>query len=146
SLSLSAKSLIFYNGKLLSVDGVKLKTIEAIILGKISDETPSEETKENKDMAHVAILCHGSVEMNANGISEWNQLEMNCGGNFCLTGNGTLVNTSSQVQIKGNTVLNMPTRHQLLVKEEASSAKALTKQATVIIEGKLSIGNHVLDI
>lgn len=146
SLSLYAKSLIFYNGKLLSVDGMKLKTIEAIILGKIENETLSEETKEKKDIASVAILCHGSVEMHANGISEWTQLEMSCGGNFCLTGDGTLVNTSSQVQVKGNAILNMPTRHQLLVKEEASSAKALTKQATVIIEGKLNIGNNALDI
>ncbi|HXH54727.1 MAG TPA: hypothetical protein VNK03_03170, partial [Gammaproteobacteria bacterium] len=131
-LQLKCQGLDLHKGRLLSVEGVRLKATIAIVLGR-------------EKAAQAAILCLGPVEMEANDI-RWNQLEMICGGDFHAKGNGNLINTSSQVNIQGNAIWEMPTRHQLLVEEDATHAAALTKPSTVIIEKKLSIGNHELDI
>ncbi len=152
-LQLKGERLDLHKGRLLSVEGVKLKAIIDIVLGR-------------EEAAQAAILCLGSVEMDANDI-RWNQLEMMCAGDFHAKGNGNLINTSSQVHIKGNATWEMSTRHQLLIKEDIqiipgkksffsrivpppttvkTGAQALTKPSIVIIEGKLSIGNHELDI
>ncbi|HEV2523811.1 MAG TPA: hypothetical protein VGU44_01595, partial [Gammaproteobacteria bacterium] len=152
-LQLEGQRLDLHKGRLLSVKGLQLRAIRDIVLGR-------------EEAAQAAILCLGPVEMDANDIS-WNQLEMMCGGDFHAKGNGNLINTSSQIHIKGNAIWAMPTRHQLLVKEEIqiipgkkpffsriipppttvkTGAQALTKPSTVIIEGKLSIGSHELDI
>ncbi|HQZ88336.1 MAG TPA: hypothetical protein PLL67_06255, partial [Gammaproteobacteria bacterium] len=136
-LQLKGQSLVLSKGRWLSVEGMQLKATIDIVLGR-------------EEVAQAAILCLGPVEMHANDI-RWNQLEMMCGGDFHAKGNGKLINTSSQVQIKGNAIWDMPTRHQLLVKEDIeatvkTAARALTKPSTVIIEGALRIENHELDI
>ncbi|HXH54323.1 MAG TPA: hypothetical protein VNK03_01065, partial [Gammaproteobacteria bacterium] len=131
-LQLKCQGLDLHKGRLLSVEGMRLKATINIVLGR-------------ENAAQAAIQCLGSIEMDANDI-RWNQLEMICGGDFHAKGNGNLTNTSSQVHVKGNAIWAMPTRHQLLVQQNATHAAALTKPSTVIIEGKLSIGNNALDI
>ncbi len=131
-IRLIGKQLNVHKGRLLSVAGLHLKAIDDIVLG--IEKEPQ-----------VAILSHGPVEINANNIT-LNQIEMACSENFRISGSGVLVNVSSQIQVKGDAIWEMPTKHILLVHQDETSAKALTKPATVIIEGKLSVGNNALDI
>jgi len=143
-LVLDGQRLVLYKGRLLS-EVMRLGAKIDIVLGR-------------EEAAQAAILCLGPISMRADVI-RWNQLEMMCGGDLHVTkkfswsprdrsacSNRNLVNTSNQVHIKGDAIWEIPTRHQLLVKQDATSAEALTKPSTVIIEGKLSIGNHALDI